>query len=286
MKIAVLLTTFNRKEKTLACLKKLNQQELPKDIELEVFLTDDASADGTAAVVNAQFPLVHVYPGTGHMYWAGGMRNSWQYALKTLPDYYLLLNDDTFIADDAITRLLQCCVSYYKQCLNYAICVGRTKDPDSGKLSYGGRKLYSKHRIQSYLVPDNQEIVACDMGEANIMLVPREIVDKIGILSCKYTHAFADIDYTLKAQKAGFKVIIPPGILGDCKNDHGKNWKSSDTRLSQRVKFMYSPKGLAYKEYLYFMHQHFPLQTPAAFFKIWLKTLFPIVYDRFKKTAI
>ncbi|HYE55805.1 MAG TPA: glycosyltransferase, partial [Chitinophagaceae bacterium] len=76
MKIAVLLTTFNRKQKTLACLQSLQQQILPGNVSLEVFLTDDASSDGTAETVLQQFPSTHVFIGTGFLYWAGGMRHT------------------------------------------------------------------------------------------------------------------------------------------------------------------------------------------------------------------
>lgn len=285
MKIAVLLATFNRKAKTLACLNNLKQQMLPEQVHLQVYLTDDASKDGTAEAVKAQFPETAVFNGTGSLYWAGGMRNSWQKALPGNPDYFLLLNDDTYLVEDAIQRLLKTSTDHYEQVGNYAITVGRTKDPDSGEVSYGGRKLYSKVGIQSYLVPDSKAVIECDMGEANIMLVPRQVVQKIGILSEKYTHTFADIDYTLQARQAGFKIILPPGVLGDCKNDHGKSWKPAGTRLAERLRYLYSPKGLAYKEYLYFMRRHFPLQAPAALFKVWLKTLAPFVYDHFKKAA-
>lgn len=53
MKIAVLLTCFNRKEKTLACLaglyesQKVYNERNSTPIEMEVFLTDDGCTDGT-----------------------------------------------------------------------------------------------------------------------------------------------------------------------------------------------------------------------------------------------
>ena len=54
MKIAVLLTVFNRKEKTKRCLDSVQrtvQPYLGKGIELEVFLTDDGSTDGTGEML-------------------------------------------------------------------------------------------------------------------------------------------------------------------------------------------------------------------------------------------
>ncbi|MDB5007292.1 MAG: hypothetical protein JWQ84_2035 [Mucilaginibacter sp.] len=280
MEIAVLLATFNRKEKTLACLRSLYDQKFSWAIKLDVFLTDDCSSDGTTDAVKKEFPSVKIFNGTGSLFWAGGMRNSWKEAIKTHPDFYLLLNDDTLLENFALDNLL----GYYNSSQSEvpAICIGSTLDKDNGKISYGGQKLVNKHSVQCFNIYSDNEYVECDMANANIMLVPDKIVKTIGILSEDYTHSIADFDYTLRARKAGFKVIVAPGFIGTCVDDHGKNWKSSNNPLKERIKYLKSPKGLAYKEYLHFIKLHFPLHLPAAFIKLWMKTLFPVVWDKLK----
>lgn len=283
MKIAILIATFNRKEKTLACLKKVFNQENLEGFKYEIFLTDDASTDGTEKEARALYPNVNIYKGTGALFWAGGMRSSWNEAIKGDFDYFLLLNDDTFLFKDSIAKLIQSNLEFHKLKAVESISIGTTKDIETNMISYGGRKFYSKYTPKSYLVNPNNVNQACDVAEANIMLVPKKIVQKIGILSEKYTHSIADLDYTLRAIKAGFKVVVAPGFFGTCTNDHGKSWKSGATRLSDRVKYLYDIKGLSYKEYLYFIAVHFPFHLPSAFLKLWLKTLFPFVYDRYKE---
>lgn len=284
MTIAVLLTTFNRKQKTLACLQSLEKQQLPDDVNLKIFLTDDNSADGTAAAVKSAFPDVNVYNGNGSLFWAGGMRYTWQQALSSNADYYLLLNDDTLLKETAIATLLQCSNYVKSKGAKPAICVGSTADDDTGKISYGGRKLPDKNSwSEGSFVYSDTEYVNCDVANANILLVPAEIVKELGILSEKFTHGLADYDYTLKAKKAGFGLVVAPGFLGTCIDDHGNNWKSANTTLKERIAYLKSPKGLAYKEYLGFIKEHFPKSYPAAFIKLWLKTLFPFIWDTFKK---
>lgn len=283
MKIAVLLATYNRKSKTLACLYNLKDQEIPEGLDLEIFLTDDGSTDGTSEAIRAEFPEANVYHGNGSLFWAGGMIQSWTNALSSNADYYLLLNDDTYLKRDAVKILLDSCSGFYTQHNKHAIGVGTTQDPNSKEITYGGRKLFSKYKPQNYRVQPGEHSIECDMANSNIMLVPAEIVTQIGILSKDFTHGIADFDYTLRARKAGFSVIVAPGILGECANDHDKSWKSSQVKLSERVKYLYSVKGLAYKEHLLFIKKHFPLNLPLSFFKLWLKTLFPRVYDVFKK---
>ena len=280
MKIAVLLATFNRKDKTLSCLSSLYAQELPSGTEFSVFITDDNSSDGTREAVAELYPDITIFKGSGSLFWAGGMRNSWTEARKTDPDYYFLLNDDTFLETDAIRKML----TYYDAHAESkdSLAIGSTID-SANEISYGGRKLYNQKKVQSYSAYSETEYIECDLANANIMLVPRAVVQKIGILSDRYTHSIADFDYTLTAKKAGFKAVVMPGVLGSCIDDHGNNWKSSSVSLKERIKYLKSPKGLAYKEYMEFIKIHFPSHVPEALIKLWMKTLFPVLWDKFKK---
>ncbi|HEX8459840.1 MAG TPA: glycosyltransferase [Segetibacter sp.] len=279
MRIAALLATFNRKQKTLECLRRLQQQQLPADCELEVYLTDDASSDGTATAVKDLFPRVNLFKGTGSLFWAGGMRFTWRKALTSNPDYYLLLNDDTLLNDNAIAVLL----NHTSFTTKPSIVIGSTVDLSTGKTSYGGSKLTSKSLWKGSMIEAPTVFTHVDFANANIMLVPKQIVEKIGILSEAFTHSLADYDYTLRAKKAGFDVIVAPGFLGSCVDDHGNNWKSKNTTLRERIQYLKSPKGLAYDEFLKFIKDHFPMSYPAAFTKLWLKTFFPFIWDTFKK---
>ncbi|HYE53803.1 MAG TPA: hypothetical protein VD996_03135, partial [Chitinophagaceae bacterium] len=194
----------------------------------------------------------------------------------------LLLNDDTVLNPHAIAVLINISTNYGMSPIP-AICIGSTCD-HSGQLSYGGWKLRSHIFWRSCRVFSDKSQQECDFANANILLVPQEVVAQIGILSDRFTHSLADFDYTLKARKAGFKLRVAPNFLGNCVDDHGKSWKSQSTSLRKRIDYLKSPKGLAYKEYLHFIQEHFPLSYPSAFCKLWLKTFFPFIWDTLKKT--
>lgn len=282
MKIAVLLASFNRKEKTLACIRRLKQQVKAADIHLEIHLTDDASSDGTALAVQELHPDVFLYKGSGALYWAGGMRNSWKHALGRAADYYLLLNDDVLLMPETLQNLVEASIKYGRQRGHQAIFVGATKG-DDGKVSYGGRQLHSRYHPQyRLLLPRENDFVECDLGDGNIMFIPSVIVEQIGILSDEWTHGIADHDYCYKAKKAGFPVVLIPGIQGHCNFDKGKGWKSG-APLSERLQYLHSPTGLQYREYLKYIKRYYPYDLPISFLKLWTKTLLPFVYDLFKK---
>ena len=85
MRIAAIITCHNRKEKTLVCLKSLFQ--IIQNID--VFLTDDGSTDGTSEAVKKIYPQVNIIQGDGNLFWSRGMYIAWKEAVKGGYDYYL-----------------------------------------------------------------------------------------------------------------------------------------------------------------------------------------------------
>ena len=282
LKLAVLSCSYNRKKKTARFLTSLVNQCVPGNCVMDVFLLDDNSPDGTAAYVEAKFPTVKVVKGSGSLFWAGGMRTLWQHVLNQgAYDLFLLCNDDVMLFDCAIGRLLS---SYNLTKHPGNILLGTVRDSEGSMITYGGQKIINRITGDSAnLAPAADMLVPCEIGNANIMLVDMATVDSIGILSSAYTHGIADYDYTLTALKNGLNVWIAPGYYGICDNDHVVTWLPQKTSLKKRIEYLYSPKGLAYNEHMIYIKKHFPLSVPITHFKLWVKTLFPIMYDRFKK---
>lgn len=122
--IAVLLTVHNRKEKTMKCLENLFNQQIPSGYSIAIYLTDDGCTDGTVEAVKKRFPTVQIVQGDGTLYWNRGMWTAWNAAAKHNHDYYLWLNDDTYLLPGAIEELVQSAT----RCHEDAIVVGACRD--------------------------------------------------------------------------------------------------------------------------------------------------------------
>ena len=284
IRIAVLLACYNRREKTLIFLESLTNQPAFKKLKIDIYLLDDGSTDGTDTAVNIQYPDVIILKGDGNLWWVGAMVKLWNYAIdqKTY-DLFLLVNDDIILFDNSLEKF----ISNYTQ-LNKSgvILIGSTKDFKSDKWTYGGHLLDNMKRFKfSPIPPHDHQFIPCHLGHANFFLVDAATVKKIGIFSDAYDHKFADYDYTLTAHKAGLDVLIAPGYYAWCENDHGYNWLSGNHPLKERISYLSKPNGLAYREFIHFTKNHFRLVYPGAIIKPWLKTFFPIFWDRFKRAA-
>lgn len=280
-RIAVLITCYNRKEKTIACLKSLfeAQKFFDKNLEINVYLTDDASTDGTSEAVRNTFSQVNILKGTGSLFWAGGMRNSWNEALKHKYDGFLLLNDDTFLSNNVFEDISNTEEYSLKKYNRKGIYIGSTRDLDTGNLTYGGAILINKFLLKYKKILPSGKPQPCDLGNANIMYVPNEVVNEIGILHENYQHGVADYDYTLSANKKDIPVLITPNFCGLCENDNRNKYETFNNKpFKGRIKYLYAPTGLAFKDNLLFMKRNFYYRLPFVFITGWLKVIFPKIY--------
>jgi GT2 family glycosyltransferase len=257
-RIAALLTCHNRKQQTLECLRKLFAQTASELYGLHVILVDDGSNDGTADAVTIMFPEVEIIDGTGNLYWNGGMRVAIARAIEQQHDFYLFLNDDTMIYIGALQSLLVTYSEVKSKTGQESIIVGTTQDPDSGFPTYGG--LYRKswlRRLKFTLVNPAKKSLECETMNCNCVLVPAGIIADIGNLDAEFTHAMGDLDYGLRARKAGYAVWIIPGYAGTCRiNTVDGTFQDTNLSFTNRIAKMKSVKGLPFGEWMTFARRH------------------------------
>lgn len=205
--IAVLLTVFNRKDKTLQCLKRLYRQLPLENYQIDVYLTDDGCTDGTPEAVAEQFPQVNVIHAKGDLFWNRGMWTAWDTAAKNKDyDFYLWLNDDTFVYDNMLKVLIEATLETKEK----AIIVGATEATNHSKITYGGRLKDGK------VPPPNGRLIKVNYFNGNIVLIPQSVYRVLGNLDPYFTHSKGDFDYGMKAKKAGIAMYLAGEVLGEC----------------------------------------------------------------------
>ncbi len=274
MKIAVLMTCFNRREQTLLCLERVFGQIHADTLSLDVTLVDDGSTDGTADAVLEQFPAVHLVRGSGNLYWNQGMRLAFAHASRRECNAYLWLNDDTMLYPHAITRL-----AHVMEALDAAgitaIVTGSTCDHASGGRSYGGFRW--RNGWQRKLVPVEPPAsapVPCDTMNGNCTLIPRGVAEVVGNLDVAFQHSFGDMDYGFRARAAGFSIYVAPGFIGSCSdNAQGGTWRDRHTSFGKRWSHLRSPKGSPFSEWRLYCKRHLGVLWPLYTVSPYLKTI-------------
>lgn len=247
--IAVLLTVFNRKQKTLEALQNLFAQQIQKGYTLEVFIVDDGCTDGTPEAIAKTYSQVHIITGNGNLYWNRGMLLAWKTAAKAKAfDYYLWLNDDTILGNHALATLLSTSESKDDR----AIVVGTTAAVNApNTFTYGGRTINGK------LVVPQEQATPCAYFNGNIVLIPRLVYEKVGTNDSVFRHALGDFDYGKRATKLGIQNIVAPGALGLCDlHESLPVWCNPKKPFKKRWKTFRSPLGNNPEEFFIYEKRH------------------------------
>lgn len=260
MHIAALLTSHNRRTKTLVCLQSL----LAFAPEVDVYLTDDGCTDGTAVAVREAYPQIHIVPGDGNLYWNRGMHRAWTEALRGDYDYYLWLNDDVVLYPHFLQSLLACCPQ------GDALVCGLIEEAQSHAIIYGGCDRHKR------LVGCSEAPQQLYWINGNVVLVPRRIVAQVGILDPYFIHDLGDVDYGMRVREAGFKVLSTPCAVGSgVRNDvcRVRRWNAS---LVGRFRQLHKPLGSPLSRNYHFRRRHFGVMHALAYnAKIILLNLLP-----------
>lgn len=228
------MTVHNRKDKTIQCLNLIQKQIIPDNsFKIDVFLTNDGCTDGTPEAVKASYPQVNIINGNGNLFWNRGMYVAWEEAAKHDYDFYLWLNDDTYLYQDAIMKLIE----YAEETMNKSIIVGSLCSSDKLKATYGGLN-------KGKLITPNGELQECTTFVGNLVLIPSNIFKALGNMDKNFRHATGDLEYGYRAHKAGYKIYTSKDYLGEGDpNPILPAWQRKEVPLIKRLKNLYSPLG-------------------------------------------
>lgn len=252
--IAVAMSCFNRRETTLRCLRSLAPQGTDH-IRLMVHLLDDDSADGTAQAVKAEFPDTILIRGDGNCFWGGGMYLAMKSAAETGFDYVLWLNDDVTLKPDAIARMLDAYEAATTKSADLHVVAGAMEDPATGAMSYGGfNRRNAWHPAQlDRVAPSMDGLTPCDTLNGNCVLIPAEVVRKLGPIDPVFVHQLGDIDYGYRLAKVGGQAWLAPGFIGECAPNTGTaSWRKAKDVVT-RWRLLRTPRGLPPRSWFTFM---------------------------------
>lgn len=251
-KIAVLLTCFNRKAKTINCLNQLFKLKS----DLDVYLVDDGSTDGTSKEVLKRFPQVNLIKGSGNLFWNKGMNLAWEYASQKDYDFYVWLNDDVVIYENCFDELYSC-VNLTE---NNAIISGIIVTSDKKDTLYGGFDANKK------LIKPNGNLNPIRNMNGNVVIVPKKVYKILGNLDNHYHHDLGDVDYGLRAQNHGIGVYTTRVPIASGEKNDICRVRQNNSNILKRFKKLYSPLGANPKIIFYYRNKYFGFFNAAFYF--------------------
>lgn len=269
MKILVIFTCHNRKEKTENCIRTLVGGN--RDCQFTFVAVDDNSADGTPQMLETLHEKegydIHLLRGNGNLFYSGGMLMGMEYALEkfrtgkgaiSTPDgsyeYLLMINDDVSFYNGCVKKMIG-----QSREQGGAVIVGAMCDC-AGRISYGAIKYIKGIKYQTLGIKEWE--VSADTFCANCVLIPYEAFRKTGIMDGHYVHSLGDFDYGLSLKRAGYPIHISKEYAGVCEdNPRTGGWRDTTLSRKERIRQKESIKGAPTKQWFYFLKKNFGLLT-------------------------
>jgi hypothetical protein len=216
----IIVTSNGAKQHIRACLRSLEGNPLTSGAML-VHVVDNASPDGTAAVIREEFPWVKLT----ELDWNAGfcIGNNVGMREASAP-YVLLLNPDTEVYEGALDHMLR--VMEERPDVGMSSC--RLAQPDgtfdhAAKRSFpsplgalaefvgvgrGGRVPGALEGVADYRAHDIDEYDTGEVDAVNgaFMLCRREAIEAVGLLDEQYWLYMEDLDWCYRFKQAGWTV--------------------------------------------------------------------------------
>lgn len=225
--VTIIILTYNEWRETLACLESITKLNYPK---VNVIIVDNKSIDGSKEKVasyikkHPNFPAKQLLLNDNYGY-AGGNNRGIELALKEGADYVLVLNPDTVVERDALTKLVQT-AEHYKKDDKFAffgprilILNPKSKIQDPRVYSNGGiiHPLRIKATLKDYGKRakdlNEKKPFETDYVTGTCLLASKEALKKVGLMREEYFLYYEDTDWSLRAQRAGMQCIIVPSAI-------------------------------------------------------------------------
>ena len=235
--LSILIVNYNAGRLLKDCIKSI-YRETPT-IPFDIWVVDNNSQDNSITIIKQYYPKVNVIENRTNI----GFAKANNMALsKSKTDYFLLLNPDTVVRDNAIEKVVKfmdrnpevgivgCRVLNEDGSLQLA-CRRSIPTPHVAFFRFSGlsrlfpnSKIMAKYNL-TYLDPNETNEV--DAVSGAFLMIRRKVVDNIGMLDERFFMYGEELDWCLRTKKAGWKVMYYPDAeiihyKGECSKSNSR----------------------------------------------------------------
>jgi len=264
--LAIVIVNYNVRDLLRTCLHSI--AESASDLRIQVWVVDNASQDGSAAMVREEFPWVELRE-TANRGFAHGNNLALREILAAadqdgLPRYALLLNPDTELPTTALAEMVS-----FLEARPEAGAAGPRLLLRDGSLDLACRRGFPTPLVSFYhfsglgkLFPrsprfgrynmtflDPMAIEEVDSVVGAFMLVRGEVLRRVGLLDEDFFMYGEDLDWALRIKQAGWKILYNGQVVVH----HYKRASSRQRNTQSLIAF--------YQAMLIFFRKHYAPRT-------------------------
>jgi O-antigen biosynthesis protein len=268
MDLSVIIVNYNVKYFLEQCLHAVYRAT--QNIDAEVFVVDNNSADGSGRMVAERFPKVIFIANTVNL---GFAKANNQAITGTSGKYILLLNPDTVVQEDTFSK----CLAYMDLhpdigCLGVKMIDGKGKFLPESKRAlptpmtafykvFGLAALFPRsRRFGKYHLGymDPEEVHEVDVISGAFMFIRKAALDKTGLLDEGFFMYGEDIDISYRFKMAGYRnVYFPLTTIIHYKGESTRKSSINYVIVFYRAMIIFARKhfsGNTVRYYIFFIH--------------------------------
>jgi len=217
--VSIIIVAWNVKNLLCNCLRSVYEET--RGIDFEIIYIDNASTDGSVEMVTQKFPQVKIIRNNENR---GFIIASNQGIERAKGRYVLLLNSDTIILDNAITKT----VKFADKHPDSAVFGCKVLNPDrtlqrSCHMFHSVLNLFLSATYLYKIFPKSkffgrEEMTWWDYNDAREVevivgcysLVRKKAIEQVGLMDDIYFFYGDDVDWCYRFKQSGWKVIFTP----------------------------------------------------------------------------
>ncbi|MDA3840722.1 MAG: glycosyltransferase family 2 protein [Patescibacteria group bacterium] len=207
MKISVIIPNWNGKNFLGDCLDSLRKVNFDN---FDTIIVDNGSLDGSLDLISNNYPEVILVKNSENLGFSAACNQGIKYAFDNGAEAALLLNNDTVVDPDFITKMVEALEDD-----KVGIVGSKIYYYDEPKKIWfaGGRYIWWRVSGQHKLWMRDENKVLIGEEEADFitgcsMLIRKEVLEDIGYLFEPYFLTVEDLDFSILAKKAGWKIKV------------------------------------------------------------------------------
>lgn len=209
--VAIILVNYNGYEDTKECIESIIKSQ---ETDYKIIVVDNCSTDDSKCRLmelqnNYDFQLLIANSNNG---FSAGNNIGINYALKENFDYILLLNNDTIVSQNFLTKLLE----GFNFSENCGATIGKIyfhSEPD--KIWYAGGSISKKtarteHFKYGMTDDGNGNIEKVSFATGCFICLKKSVIESIGLLDEHFFLYEEDAEYSVRIQSNGYDIVYVP----------------------------------------------------------------------------
>ena len=262
--VYIILLNWNNANDTIACLESLGKLQYS---HFKIIVIDNASRDESLNSLQSWINdkpiknLTKIIRLDENLGFTGGNNAGMNLALEKGADFILLLNNDTIVTENFLDLLME--TAQRNPNAGVIGCKIYHVSP-STKIWYSGGKINYLKGYGSHLTDDFEGIRPTEFVTGCMMLMPHQVLEKVGLFDEKFFLICEDSDLCLRIQKNGYNLLVDgrATIYHKIHASLGGKFSPANQYYFHRNRLMFIGKNLNWPQRIIFYLVQFGILIP------------------------